>query len=116
MSAILNAREPPKFRGAGLFLNHALWLRLLKESKEMGIVNEKYAEKTVELGLVDINDKLIFNENRTGFRFKHSHSNDIVFQNKQHAIDHFKGLSESQRNYKGIKDQPGAAQIQKVGK
>ena len=111
MSAILNAREPPKFRGAGLFRNHALWLRLLKESKEVGAVHEKYAEKTVKLGLVDINDKLIFNENRKDFKFRHRHSNDITFQNKQHAIDHFKGLSESQRNYKGIKDQPGDGQL-----
>ena len=99
----------PEFIAAQLFANIKHWLRVIEETKQQGGYVNRFAEKTVKKGEINLHDSLIFNNHKSNVRFPHRHAPE-EFPNYGELCEHFRNLPENLRNYRNARERPGDMQ------
>jgi hypothetical protein len=97
---------PKKFNAGQIFNDTVLWGKLVTSTKECGGFVDKTAEGIVRRGLVNVRHKVVFNQSKTNLKFPHSKARDS-YPNYDAMTDHFRYMSEQDRNYSLCKERPG---------
>lgn len=98
------------FIGAQLFEKGDLWDLLKEETKKAGGHVAPMVEKFIAAREVCAMHPTIFHGNKQMISFPHTNASGS-FDNFSKLTDHFKSLTEKERNYATIKQRPGDAQV-----
>ena len=97
------------FVAGQLFQNTSLWDKLIDATKAVGGHVDPLAAQICRSGKINVRHPKIFNANKKGVSFPHSQA-DEQYPDYETMVQHFRSMTEEQRNYSMCKQRPGCMQ------
>ena len=97
------------FVAGQLFQDTELWDKLIVATKAVGGHVDPLAAQICRKGMINVRHPKIFNVNKKGVSFPHSQA-DEQYPDYDTMVQHFRSMTEEQRNYSMCKQRPGCMQ------